>query len=107
MMEYKIASKTAKENSLGVKSASRSQEPKSIAITKLKGTVQRDFGPPTFFHHSNLPGPLTNSLKHFSILVLFSPRHLYFSESPRGIIPQRVNLSGVSYPGESSDFSGS
>ena len=49
MMEYKITSKTAKENSLGVKSASRSQEPKSIAITKLKGTVQRDFGPPTFF----------------------------------------------------------
>ena len=29
----------------------------------VKGTVQRDFRPPVFFHHSNWPGPLTNGLK--------------------------------------------
>ena len=31
----------------------------------LKGTVQRDFRPPGFFHHSNQPGPLTNRLQYF------------------------------------------
>ena len=46
-------------------------------------------------------------VKIFSILVSFSPRYSYFSESPRGIITQQVYLPWASYPGESSDFTGS
>ena len=44
-------------------------------------------------------------VKIFSILVNFSPIYSNFSESPRGMILRRVNLPGVSYPGESNDFS--
>ena len=55
----------------------------------VKGTVQRDFWPP--FLSSFKPAWATDQqVKTFSILVLFSPRYSYFSES-----------SQVSYPGES------
>ena len=43
--------------------------------------------------------------KIFSILVKFSPSYSNFYESPRGMILRRVNLPGVSYPGESNYFS--
>ena len=38
-------------------------------------------------------------------LQFFSPSYSNFYESPRGMILRRVNLPGVSYPGESNDFS--
>ena len=38
----------------------------------IKGTVQRDFRTPCFFHHSNQPGPLTKGLKYFRIWFLFA-----------------------------------
>ena len=41
----------------------KSKENKNVEILgTLKGTVQRDFRPPVFYH-SNRPGPLTNGLK--------------------------------------------
>ena len=67
---------------------------------------------PIFCHHSNLPGPLTNRWKHFRFWLRFgrvikiflnlpgvsypgesiSPGyHTPASQSPRGIIPRRVN----------------
>ena len=64
-----------------------------------KGTVQRDFGPP-FFSSFEPAWATDQQVKTFSILVSFSPRYSYFSESPRGIIPRRVSLLGVSNPGK-------
>ena len=77
---------------------------------------------PHFFHNSNQLGPLTNELKYFRFWFRFrrdihifknfpgvcdlgesiSPGyHTAQSQSPRGIILRKVNLPGVSYPGES------
>ena len=36
-----------------------------LHCTAFKGTVQRDFRPPVFFHNSSLPGLLSNGLKYF------------------------------------------
>ena len=61
---------------------------------------------PHFFHISNQPGPLTDQrVIIFLFLVSFLPSYSNFYESPRGMILRRVNLPGVSYPGESNDFS--
>ena len=63
----------------------------------IKGTVQRDLLPP--FFPSFEPAWATNQqVKTFSILVKISPSYSNFSDSPRGIIPRRANLPGVSYP---------
>ena len=50
-------------------------------LAHFKGSVQRDFRPPVFFHHSNRSGPLTSDqwVKIFSFFVLFSPRYSNFS----------------------------
>ena len=87
----------------------------------IKGTVQRDFRPP-FFYHSNQPEPLNNGLKQFRFWLSFhwvirifmnlpgvsywaesnSPGyHTAQSQSPRGVILRRVNLPGVWYCAES------
>ena len=95
---------------------------KFFALT-LKGQ-SNDILDPHFFHNSNHPGPLTNELKYFRLWFRFrrdihifmnfpgicnpgesiSPGyHTAQSQSPQGIILRRVNLPGVSYPGESFD----
>ena len=79
----------------------------------------------SFFHNSNQPVPLINGLKYFWfwlrihwVIRILSPKiwlsgvsypgesvslgyHTPASQSPRGIIPLRVNLPRVSYPGDS------
>ena len=56
---------------------------------------------------SNLPGPLTNGLKCLRFWLRFRrfiPMFRSFLRRvniPRGILPRRVDLPGVSYPGES------
>ena len=52
---------------------------------------------PHFFHHSNLPGSLTNGLKYFRFWLRFRRVIRIF----RGIILCRVNLPAVSYCKES------
>ena len=52
----------------------------------FKGIFQRDFRP-NFFHHSNLPGPLTNRLKYFQFWFRFRQVNQIF----------RKNLPTVSY----------
>ena len=54
-----------------------------------KGTVQRDFRTPCFFHHSNLPGPLTNTLKLFRFWLRFC-----------WVIQIFITLPGVRYLGK-------
>ena len=78
----------------------------TAGVIRVKGTVQRDFGPP-FFSSLEPSWATDQQVTTCSILVQILPRYSYFSESPRGIIPGQVNLPRVSYPGESSDFSGS
>ena len=58
-------------------------------FTTLKGQSNKIFDP-HFFHHSNLPGPLTNRLKYFRFWFCF-----------RRDIPIFLNFRWVSYPGES------
>ena len=74
----------------------------------FKGTVQQDFRPPFFssFEHAWTTDrdQLFNTIL---ILVKVLPSYSNFSESPRGVIPRRVNLPELKYSGESSDFSGS
>ena len=55
----------------------------------FKGTVQRDFWP-TFFSSFEPAWVTDQHVKTFSILVQISQNYSNFSESPRGIIPQRV-----------------
>ena len=68
----------------------------------LKGTFQRGFRPP-FFHHSNLPRPLSNRLKYFRFQLRFRRVNRIFrtispgydipaSQSPRGLIPRGVSF---------------
>ena len=44
--------------------------PKNI-LSHFEGTVQGDFRPSLFFHHSNQPEPLTNGLKYFRFWFRF------------------------------------
>ena len=57
------------------------------------GTEQRDFDL-HFFHNSNLPGPLTNGLKYFRFWFRIC-QFIQIVQSPRGMIPRRVNVPGV------------
>ena len=59
----------------------------------IKGTVQQDFDPPNFSSLESIPGPLTNWVKIFLILVKISPSYLNFKfqrtdspgyQTPRG-----------------------
>ena len=68
----------------------------------IKGTVHRDFRL-SFFHHSNLPGSLTNGLKYFRFWSRFRRVVQIF----QGIILRWGSLPAVWYRGESCDFSGS
>ena len=70
----------------------------------MKGTVQRDFRPPVFF---SLFEPACVTVQRVKIFSIFVKNSLIYSNfksenlTPRGIIPQRVSLPGVLYPGES------
>ena len=58
----------------------------------VKGTVQRDFRPLVFFHHSTQPRLLTHGLKYFRILFRFRQdiRILVSKKlTPRSIILRR------------------
>ena len=81
----------------------------SLNCSNIKGTVQQDFRT-SFFHNSNLPGPLTNGLKYFRfwlrirrVIQIFRnlrwdnlpEYHTPVSPSPRGFIPRGVNLPRV------------
>ena len=73
-------------------------------IMFLKGQTNDIFNHQFFhsFRFSFKPAWAANQwVKIFSILVKISPGYSIFSESPRGIIPQRFNLPGISYAGES------
>ena len=107
-----------------------------VIIRKANIFSSRDsptrFSTSGFFHHSNQSGPLTNRLKYFRLLLrigwviqILSSKiwlpgvwysgesvsrgyHTQASQSPRSIIPQRVNkksakiwLAGIWYPGKS------
>ena len=75
-----------------------------IETCQLKGQSNEIFD--LQFFSSFQPACATDQwVKIFLILVKFSPSYLHFYESPRGLILRRVNLPGVSYPGESYDFS--
>ena len=54
--------------------------------------VQRDFRPPSFFHHSNWSGPLTNGLKYF---------HFWFRFRRVIRVPRSIILNGVRFRAES------
>ena len=45
--------------------------PTALKICDFKGTVQQDFRPSLFFHHSNQPEPRTNGLKYFRFWFRF------------------------------------
>ena len=73
-----------------------------------KGTVQRDFRPPVFFHHSNQPGPLINKFKYFHFYLGFhwdigtsvSKKVTRRGMVPRGDWPTGViDLPGYHTPG--------
>ena len=66
-----------------------------------KGTVQRDFRTP--FFTSFEPA----WVKTFSILAQILLSYSNFYNSPWGMIPRQDNVPWVSFPGKSSDFSGS
>ena len=55
------------------------------------------------YYHSNQSGPLTNRLKYFRFGLRICELYEFKFENltPRGMIPRRVSLHGVSYPGES------
>ena len=96
--------KRMQKNARTLRSFEKNRCPTLIKYHILKGTVQRDFRPP--FFPSFEPAWATDQwVKIFLILVKFSPSYSNFYESPRGMILRRVNLPGVSYPGESNDFS--
>ena len=70
---------------------------------KVKGTVQREFRPP-FFHHSNLPVPLTQSVAHAGSRQA-GLNYFRFWVRFRRVMRIFLNHPGVSYCGESCDFS--
>ena len=64
------------------------------------GCLESTWFPSLLFHNSNFYGPLTNGLTYFWFWERIR-QVLQSFQSPLGIIPQRVNLHGVWYPGES------
>ena len=76
-----------------------------LSRSYLKGQSNEILTP--HFYSSFEPAWTTDKqVKTFFILVSFSPRYsIGIFLNPWGVKPQRVNLPGVSYPGESSNFS--
>ena len=62
----------------------------SLNCSNIKGTVQQDFRT-SFFHNSNLPGPLTNGLKYFRFWLRIHSV-IQIVQSPWVMIPRWVNL---------------